>query len=154
MDCPKPVPQASNKSCFLYVKLNIKNLSFIGTSLLESVLSCDIQRYWIIGNSHQKPVLKVKILESKLLILLIFGNQNGQLASVWQKIDTPLIHNFATYRNDHHLVLTIVRIIILSLLGFLHGTLGALFQVYHTFNLYYVCLHYLFHLNIGYGLMS
>ena len=81
------------KSCFCsYVKLNVNNLSSIGTSLLKSVLSCEIQRYWIIGN-HQKPVFKVKILESSLLTALTFGNQNGHHASIWHKKVIPPTSN-------------------------------------------------------------
>jgi len=92
IDSQKPVPQVSNKSCFLYVRLNIYDLSTIGTSLLESVLSCHIQRYWIIGN-HQRPVLKVEISESHQLAALTSGNQNGHHTSVWHKKDTPFNSN-------------------------------------------------------------
>ena len=60
--------------------------------MLESVLSCDIQRYWITGY-HQKPVLNVQIFESNLLTALTFGNKNGHHASVWHKKDTPSIPN-------------------------------------------------------------
>ena len=36
----------TNHVFYYYVRLNIYDLSTIGTSLLESVLSCHIQRYW------------------------------------------------------------------------------------------------------------
>ena len=91
IDGRKPVSQASSKLCFLYVKLNVNDLSSIGASLLESVLSCNILGYWIIRSS-QKPVLKVKIFESNLLTALTCGNRNGHHASIWQK-DTLLIPN-------------------------------------------------------------
>ena len=86
----KPVSQASSK---FYVKLNINDLSSIGTSLLESVLLCNILGYWIIRSF----VLKVKFFESNLLTALTSGNQNGHHASIWQK-DMLLIPNKSSPR--------------------------------------------------------
>ena len=79
-------PSTRSKSCFLYVRLNITDMSSIGTSLLESVLSCSIHSYWI----HKAPVVKVKISQANLLAALMSGNQNGHHVSVWQNKRTSL----------------------------------------------------------------
>ena len=90
IDGRKLVPQQSIESCLLYVRLNVNDVSSIGTPLLESVLSCDVQRYWLIGN-WQRPTLKVKIIEPNLLKALTSGNKNGHYTSVWHKKVTPSI---------------------------------------------------------------
>ena len=100
IDGRKLVPQQSIESCLLYVRLNVNDVSSIGTPLLESVLSCDVQRYWLIGN-WQRPTLKVKIIEPNLLKALTSGNKNGHYTSVWHKKVTPSIPKSSSPQRPH-----------------------------------------------------
>lgn len=150
IDSQKPVPQVSNKSCFLHVRLNIYDLSTIVARICSIISYPKILDYrkpskaCFEGGNFSHTYLQHSHLETKMVTIPLYGTRSTH----------PSILTL-THHNDHQLSLTILVNSILSLLTFYHGTLVALPQVYHTFNPYYVkSPQYLFCQNIGFSLMS
>ena len=72
----------SSRPCCLYIRLKPCDSQSIGKNLLESTLSCKVDNYWLIDNSHYL-VLKAKIKECDLLTALKSGCEHGCHVSLW-----------------------------------------------------------------------
>ena len=75
--------QVKSNPCFIYVRVKLSDPTPLGTTRLESLLSCKVLRYWRVKEAPD-PAFKVKISETDLHTALQSGGENDCFVAVWR----------------------------------------------------------------------